>query len=199
MTADAYREFADSDDWERHLGKIADVGRRAEIASVPRGRGGWRDPRHPDPRARPADRRRRRAAAPGEAHIRMLGVAPGARGRGVARALLDASFDSRARRGGRGSRCTPPSGCGRRRRCTTRLASSACRTVVFPDGSVFVLREGGPARVDAQPLAVRTTSPVERITPSSVTASTSPPRNCCSYSCAQSPPREQPLVGPTPS
>ena len=37
---------------------------------------------------------------PGEAHIRMLGVAPGARGRGVARALLDASFEL-AREAGR--------------------------------------------------------------------------------------------------
>ena len=92
VTADAYREFADSDDWDRYLRKIADVGGRAEIASV---LAAVEDGEILGTLTLELDRRiddDEPPLPPGEAHIRMLGVAPGARGRGVARALLEASF-----------------------------------------------------------------------------------------------------------
>ena len=92
VTALAYREFADSDDWDHYLGKIADVGARASMAlvlvAVEDGEvlgsatlelGERIDDDDPP-------------LAPDEAHIRMLGVDPEARGRGVARALIGACF-----------------------------------------------------------------------------------------------------------
>jgi ribosomal protein S18 acetylase RimI-like enzyme len=102
VTALAYREFVrrGEDDWERYLAHIADVGGRADAATVfvavDDGRvlgsatlelGARMDDDDPP-------------LAPGEAHIRMLGVDPSARGRGVAGALVRACFD-RAREAGR--------------------------------------------------------------------------------------------------
>jgi ribosomal protein S18 acetylase RimI-like enzyme len=101
VTALAYREFVrDDPGWERYLATIADVAARAEIALVLValdagrivgsatlelvGRIEGEDP----------------PLAPDEAHIRMLGVEPDARRRGVARALLEACFE-RAREAGR--------------------------------------------------------------------------------------------------
>ena len=100
VTADAYREFADGDDWDRYLRKIADVGGRADIALV---LAAVEEDRILGTLTLELDRRidgDDPPLPPGEAHVRMLGVAPGARGRGVARALLDASF-ARAREAGR--------------------------------------------------------------------------------------------------
>ena len=105
VTAEAYREFVrpEDDDWERYLVRIADVEARAGqttiMVAVEDGRvlgsltleleGRVRDD---DGEQRPLD--------PGEAHIRMLGVDPAARGRGVARALMEAS-EARARAAGK--------------------------------------------------------------------------------------------------
>ena len=99
VTALAYREFADSDDWDHYLGKIADVGARASMAlvlvAVEDGEvlgsatlelGERIDDDDPP-------------LAPDEAHIRMLGVDPEARGRGVARALIGACFANAAEAG----------------------------------------------------------------------------------------------------
>jgi ribosomal protein S18 acetylase RimI-like enzyme len=100
VTADAYREFAEGDDWDRYLRTIADVGGRAEIASV---LAAMEDGRILGTLTLELDRRiddDEPPLPPGEAHIRMLGVAPDARGRGVARALLDAAFEL-AREAGR--------------------------------------------------------------------------------------------------
>jgi ribosomal protein S18 acetylase RimI-like enzyme len=97
-TAEAYREFVrpGEADWEAYLEHVADAAARARTATVfvalDDGRivgsatleldariDGDDPPLHPD-----------------EAHIRMLGVAPAARGRGVARALMDACFAAAA-------------------------------------------------------------------------------------------------------
>ncbi len=102
VTALAYREFVQPGEtaWEEYLGEIADVAARAGRTHVlvavedDRILGsatlelGERvdDDDHP--------------LGPDEAHIRMLGVHPDARGRGVARALMDACED-RARAAGR--------------------------------------------------------------------------------------------------
>jgi len=102
VTALAYREFVGPDDsgWEEYLRHIAGVEGRAGSATVLvaidvgrilgsatlelDGRIDDDDPPlHPD-----------------EAHIRMLGVDPEARGRGIARALIEACF-SLAREAGR--------------------------------------------------------------------------------------------------
>lgn len=96
VTALAYREFADNDDWDRYLQKIADVGARAGgalvLVAVEDGRilgsatlelGERIDDDDPP-------------LAHDEAHIRMLGVDPEARGRGVARALMEACFANAA-------------------------------------------------------------------------------------------------------
>lgn len=102
VTALAYREFVEpgETEWEEYLGHIADVASRVDAATVlvavEDGRvlgsatlelGGRIDDDDPPLEA-------------DEAHIRMLGVDPGARGRGVARALMDACFDH-ARAAGR--------------------------------------------------------------------------------------------------
>ena len=90
VTAAAYRAFLrpdddDLDDWERYLARIADIERSSGAHGDPRGGRRRSGDRERDPRARRPHRRRRRpAAAPGEAHIRMLGRRPagaGSRGR----------------------------------------------------------------------------------------------------------------------
>ena len=103
VTAGAYREFVgpEEDDWHDYLDHIANVAQRAEFAevyvAVEDGQilgsatlelGERIDP-HEDP-----------PLGPHESHIRMLGVAPEARGGGVARALMTTCED-RARASGR--------------------------------------------------------------------------------------------------
>jgi ribosomal protein S18 acetylase RimI-like enzyme len=100
VTADAYREFVrgdDPSDWWEYLERIADVGARADrttiLVAVEDGRilgsltleleGRVREDHEHEP------------LAPDEAHVRMLGVDPGARRRGIAR-LLMAEVESRA-------------------------------------------------------------------------------------------------------
>jgi ribosomal protein S18 acetylase RimI-like enzyme len=100
VTADAYREFADSDAWEDYLRTLADVDGRARRAPV---LVALEDGRILGTLTLELDRRIDAddpPLPPDEAHIRMLGVAPDARGRGVARALIDASF-ALAREAGR--------------------------------------------------------------------------------------------------
>lgn len=102
VTALAYREFVGSGEasWEAYLERIADVATRAKIASVlvavDDGRILGSATVELDARIDDDDS----PLAPDEAHVRMLGVHPDARGRGVARALMDACF-SRARAAGR--------------------------------------------------------------------------------------------------
>jgi ribosomal protein S18 acetylase RimI-like enzyme len=102
VTALAYREFVEPGEsaWEEYLDHIADVAARAEAATILIAVEGGRilgsatlelDGRIDDDDP---------PLSADEAHIRMLGVHPGSRGRGVARALMDACFD-RARAAGR--------------------------------------------------------------------------------------------------
>jgi ribosomal protein S18 acetylase RimI-like enzyme len=95
VTALAYREFAppENEDWEEYLGRIADVSRRARRALV---LGAFENGRVLGTVTLELDQRiegghDRDPLAPDEAHIRMLGVDPGARGRGAGRALMDAA------------------------------------------------------------------------------------------------------------
>jgi GNAT superfamily N-acetyltransferase len=97
VTADAYREFVrpGEADWERYLARIADVGERADrttvLVAVEDGRVLGSLTLEIEGRVRDEDDAEFRPLAAGEAHIRMLGVDPGVRGRGIARALMEAS------------------------------------------------------------------------------------------------------------
>lgn len=89
VTADAYREFVGpgDSDWNRYLETLADVAGRVGRTSVlvavdPTGILGTAT-LELDGQVDPEDE-----LAPDEAHIRMLGVRPDARGRGVARQLM---------------------------------------------------------------------------------------------------------------
>jgi ribosomal protein S18 acetylase RimI-like enzyme len=106
VTAEAYREFVrlGDDDWERYLERIADVaaraGRTTILVAVEQGRVLGSLTLELDGRVRDEDDEEHRPLEPGEAHIRMLGVDPGARTRGVARALM-AESEARARSAGK--------------------------------------------------------------------------------------------------
>ena len=106
VTADAYREFATKGrDWDGYLRRLADVADRVRrtrvLVAVEEGRilgtltlelDGRTDEGAHDREAEPL--------APGEAHVRMLGVAKDARGRGIGRLLMDACL-AEARRAGK--------------------------------------------------------------------------------------------------
>jgi ribosomal protein S18 acetylase RimI-like enzyme len=100
VTALAYREFADTDSWEHYLAAIADVEGRADVGlvlvAVEDGRVLGSATLELDERIEEEEP----PLPPDEAHIRMLGVHPDERGRGVARALMRECFD-RAREAGR--------------------------------------------------------------------------------------------------
>ena len=104
ITAEAYREFVRQGEtqWEAYLGHIADVAGRADrttvlvaveddriLASATLELEGRVDEDEDGP------------LGPAEAHIRMLGVAPEARGRGVARRIMGVCEDL-AREQGKG-------------------------------------------------------------------------------------------------
>jgi ribosomal protein S18 acetylase RimI-like enzyme len=105
VTAEAYREFVrpEDDDWERYLLRIADVQARAEqttiMVAVEDGQVLGSLTLELEGRVRDGDEEHR-PLDPGEAHIRMLGVDPVARARGVARELMAAS-EARARSAGK--------------------------------------------------------------------------------------------------
>ncbi|HEV3274716.1 MAG TPA: GNAT family N-acetyltransferase [Candidatus Dormibacteraeota bacterium] len=95
-TERAYLEFRtpDSPGWEAYLARIADVGSRAEravvLVAVDEGVIAGSVTLELDTRIGPGPSE---PLAPGEAHIRMLGVAPEHRGRGIARRLMLASIE----------------------------------------------------------------------------------------------------------
>ena len=103
ITAEAYREFVEpgEEPWERYLEHIADVAGRADrttvLVGVEEGRILASATLELDERI---DEDEDGPLAPGEAHIRMLGVAPQGRGQGVARALM-AACEERARAHGK--------------------------------------------------------------------------------------------------
>jgi ribosomal protein S18 acetylase RimI-like enzyme len=102
ITADAYREFVRPGEtaWEDYLGHIADVAGRVDrttvLVAVEDGRILGSATIEVDGRIDESDG----PLAQEQVEIRMLGVAPGARGRGVARALM-AACEQRARERGR--------------------------------------------------------------------------------------------------
>lgn len=97
VTAAAYREFVRDREWELYLAMIADVRGRADRTSIliasDDGRIVGSATLELEGRVEVDDDP---ALRPGEAHIRMLGVAPDRRGRGIGR-LLMAHCEERAR------------------------------------------------------------------------------------------------------
>ena len=106
VTAEAYREFVrpSDEDWERYLLRIADVAARADrttiLIAVDDGRVVGSLTLEIEGRVRDDEDEDQRPLEPQEAHIRMLGVDPAARARGVARVLM-AESEARARAAGK--------------------------------------------------------------------------------------------------
>lgn len=96
VTADAYREFVDDgdDDWHQYLDHLADVEGRADrttiLVAVDDDRIVGTATLELVDRVEPEDDP---TLHPEEAHVRMVGVAPTARRRGIARALFDRCFE----------------------------------------------------------------------------------------------------------
>lgn len=100
ITAAAYREFLEGTQRADYLGTIADIAARAERTEIlvvtDDGRITGSATLELDGRTNPED-----GPLPAhEAHIRMLGIHPDARGRGAAKALM-AACEARAREAGR--------------------------------------------------------------------------------------------------
>jgi len=140
VTADAYREFArgGDPDWQGYLVRLADVADRASrttiLVAVEDDRILGTATLELDGRTEPEDDPLR----PDEAHIRMLGVVPDARGRGIGRSMMEAC-EERALASGRTLMTLN----------TTQLMGSAQRMYeavgysrgedrVFPDGFVLL-------------------------------------------------------------
>jgi ribosomal protein S18 acetylase RimI-like enzyme len=140
VTALAYREFVrpEDADWNRYLDRIADVGDRAGrtvvLVAVEDGRilgsatleleGRTEEGEPPVP--------------PDEAHLRMLGVHPEARRRGVARMLMDASMDEARRAGKRRLTLNTTQLMQAARAMYEALGFERMEDRVFPDGFVLL-------------------------------------------------------------
>ncbi|MDP9298058.1 MAG: GNAT family N-acetyltransferase [Actinomycetota bacterium] len=141
VTAEAYREFVGpgDDDWVRYVDHIADVSDRAQraivLVAVEAGRILGSVTLEIEDRIEPDGDPPLR---PHEASIRMLGVDPAARGRGIAR-LLMAECESRARAAGRTLVTLHTT---RRMKAAQRLYESLGyergEDRVFPDGFVLL-------------------------------------------------------------
>jgi ribosomal protein S18 acetylase RimI-like enzyme len=103
-TAAAYREFRrpDSPGWDAYLARIADVGSRADLGTVlvalDAGVIAGSATVELDARISPGPSE---PLATDQAHLRMLGVSPAHRGKGIARALMVACIDLARARGRR--------------------------------------------------------------------------------------------------
>jgi ribosomal protein S18 acetylase RimI-like enzyme len=144
VTADAYREFVrpGDGDWERYLLRIADVADRADrttiLVAVEDGLLLGSLTLELDARVRDEGGEEQRPLDPEEAHIRMLGVDPAARARGVARALM-AESEARARAAGKTFMTLRTT---QRMKAAQamyeRLGYERTPNIVFPDGFVLL-------------------------------------------------------------
>ena len=144
VTAEAYREFVrpGDSDWNRYLQRIADVtdraGRTTVLIAIEEGAILGSLTLELQGRVRDESDEEHRPLAPEEAHIRMVGVAPTARGRGVARRLM-AAAERAAREAGK-TRMTLNTT--ERMRAAQamyeRLGYERTEDTVFPDGFVLL-------------------------------------------------------------
>jgi ribosomal protein S18 acetylase RimI-like enzyme len=144
VTAGAYREFVrpGDEDWERYLGRIADVDDRAErttvLVAVQDGRILGSLTLELAGRVRDEDDEEFLPLAPGEAHIRMLGVDPGARGRGVARSMMQAAERIARDAGKREMTLNTTRRMAAARAMYERLGYERLDDRIFPDGFVLL-------------------------------------------------------------
>jgi ribosomal protein S18 acetylase RimI-like enzyme len=144
VTAEAYREFVGpgETDWDRYLERIADVagraGRTTVLIALEDGRILGSLTLELDERVRDSSDDEHRPLADGEAHIRMLGVDPGGRGRGVARALMEES-EAIARAAGKVlMTLNTTKRMAAARAMYERLGYERTEDTVFPDGFVLL-------------------------------------------------------------
>jgi ribosomal protein S18 acetylase RimI-like enzyme len=147
VTADAYREFVrpEDADWERYLLRIADVAARADrttiLVAVEDDRILGSLTLELDGRVRDEDDEEFRPLDPNEAHIRMLGVDPEARGHGVARALMEES-EAIARAAGKTlMTLNTTKRMAAARAMYERMGYERTADTVFPDGFVLLAYE----------------------------------------------------------
>jgi ribosomal protein S18 acetylase RimI-like enzyme len=144
VTAEAYREFVrpGDADWGRYLERIADVAERAGrtlvLVAVEDGRILGSLTLELDERVRDSSDDDYRPLADGEAHIRMLGVDPEARGRGVARALMKGSETIARAAGKTVMTLNTTERMAAARAMYERLGYERTDDTVFPDGFVLL-------------------------------------------------------------
>ncbi len=144
VTAAAYREFVrpGDDDWERYLLRIADVASRADqttiLVAVDDGRVVGSLTLEIDGRVRADEDDEQRPLDPEEAHIRMLGVDPAARARGVARALMAESEELARAAGKTFMTLNTTHRMKAAQAMYERLGYERTPDIVFPDGFVLL-------------------------------------------------------------
>jgi len=144
VTAEAYREFVGpgDEDWERYLRRIADVAERADqttiMVAVEDGRVLGSLTLELDGRVRDEGEEGQRPLEPEEAHIRMLGVDPAARSRGVARALRGVSVAGARAAGKTFMTLNTTHRMKAAQAMYERLGYERAEDIVFPDGFVLL-------------------------------------------------------------
>jgi ribosomal protein S18 acetylase RimI-like enzyme len=140
VTALAYREFVrpGDADWNRYLDRIADVGGRARrtvvLVAVEDGRILGSATLELEGRTEEGEP----AVPPDEAHLRMVGVHPEARRRGIARMLMDASMDEARRAGKRRLTLNTTQRMRAAQAMYEALGFERTEDEVFPDGFVLL-------------------------------------------------------------
>lgn len=140
VTALAYREFVrpNDTDWQDYLARIGDVagraGRTMVLVAVEEGRILGSVTLELDGRTEPDDD----PLPPDEAHVRMLGVHPEARRRGMARILMEACEDQARRAGKRRITLNTTMRMGAAQAMYESLGFSRMEDRVFPDGFVLL-------------------------------------------------------------
>jgi ribosomal protein S18 acetylase RimI-like enzyme len=148
VTALAYREFVppEGGDWNEYLDRIADVGGRAGrtvvLVAVEAGRILGSATLELEDRTEEGEP----AVPPHEAHLRMLGVHPEARRRGIARLLMDASVEEARRAGKRRLTLNTTQRMRAAQAMYEALGFDRMDDRVFPDGFVLL---GYEKRLDA--------------------------------------------------
>lgn len=151
VTALAYREFVrpNDADWDAYITRIADVRARAERTTILVAVEGDRilgtATLELDGRVEPEDDP---TLGPDEAHIRMLGVHPEARRRGIAKLLIGACFERARERGKARMTLHTTQRMQAAKRMYEELGFRRLADRVFPDGFVLLTYEkpiGPPA------------------------------------------------------
>jgi ribosomal protein S18 acetylase RimI-like enzyme len=149
VTADSYREFARPESsWDEYLVRLADVADRVRrtrvMVAVEDGTILGTVTLELDGRTEGSTRRRDREnepLAPGEAHVRMLGVAPEARGRGIGRMLMDACVEESLRAGKTLLTLNTTERMKAARAMYESMGFARADDMVFPDGFVLLSYE----------------------------------------------------------